>query len=168
MKLSQNRKPPESAAPSPLPASPTDLLSASEPQTLPAVLANAFTRLRLGQRVRVLRRLLLPVGPMALAVLGGGAFAKYAAQARWPRISISFDDAARVTSGQIYELVRYVQQSNPVVLQQLLAVLARDATAMAAIGASVAAIVLKRQADRKTEQRPGPALPATAGMQPAD
>ena len=119
-----------------------------ESQALPAVVASAFTRVRLGQRVRMLRRLLLPVGPMALTVLGGGAFAKYAAQARWPRMSISFDDAARVTSAEVYELVRYVQQSNPLVLQQLLAALARDATTMAALGASVAAIVLQYRSTR--------------------
>ena len=41
--------------------------------SLPTLVANIFTKLRLAQRVRVLRRLLLPVGPMALAVLGGGA-----------------------------------------------------------------------------------------------
>jgi hypothetical protein len=164
MKLSQSRKPHAS----PLPSAP-QIFAASETQNLPAALANAFTRLRLGQRVRVLRRLLLPVGPMALAALAGGAFAKYASQARWPRIAISFDDAARVTSGQIYELVRYVQQSNPHVLQQVLAVLARDATAMAAIGAAVAAIVLKHQADRRVEQQGGPSsTPPIAGLQPAD
>jgi hypothetical protein len=105
---------------------------------------------------------------MALAALAGGAFAKYASQARWPRITISFDDAARVTSSQIYELVRYVQQSNPLVLQQVLAVLARDATAMAAVGAAIAAIVLKHQSDRNTKQRAEPVFPSTAGMQPAD
>ena len=165
MKLSQARKPPAASPVLPAP----EILVASETQTLPAALANAFTRLRLGQRVRVLRRLLLPVGPMALAALAGGAFAKYASQARWPRIAISFDDAARVTSGQIYELVRYVQQSNPHVLQQVLAVLARDATAMAAVGAAVAAIVLKHQADRRAEHPGGPAsTPPIAGLQPAD
>jgi hypothetical protein len=125
-----------------------EMIPIPELQALPAVVASAFARVRLGQRVRMLRRLLLPVGPMALTVLGGGAFAKYAAQARWPRMSISFDDAARVTSAQVYELVRYVQQSNPLVLQQLLAALARDATTMAALGASVAAIVLQYRSTR--------------------
>jgi hypothetical protein len=125
-----------------------DVIPIPESQALPAAVASAFTRVRLGQRVRMLRRLLLPVGPMALTVLGGGAFAKYAAQARWPRMSISFDDAAQVTSAEVYELVRYVQQSNPLVLQQLLAVLARDATTMAALGASVAAIVLQYRSTR--------------------
>ena len=137
--------PPPDSGPSPAAA---DVIPIREMQALPGVVANAFTRVRLGQRVRMLRRLLLPVGPMALAVLGGGAFAKYAAQARWPRMSISFDDAARVTSAQVYELVRYVQQSNPLVLQQVLAALARDATTMAALGASVAAIVLQYRAVR--------------------
>jgi len=62
-----------------------------------------------------------------------------------------------------------VQQSNPHVLQQVLAVLARDATAMAAIGAAVAAIVLKHQADRRGEQHADPAsTPPIAGLQPAD
>jgi hypothetical protein len=148
MQLSKTRKSPPDPHAVELPASAQALIASDEAQSLPVVIANAFTRLRLRLRARVLRRLLLPVGPMALAVLGGGVFSKYAAHARWPRIYVSFDDAARITSAQVYELVRYVQQSNPVVLQQVLAVLARDATTMAALGASVAAIVLQQQANR--------------------
>lgn len=128
---------------------PTGTVSGSGVQSLPVVVANAFTRLRLAQRVRVLRRLLLPVGPMALAVLAGGVFGKYVAQARWPRMSISLEDAARVTSSQVHELARYVQQSNPHALQQVLVVLARDTTTMAALGASVAALALQHVANRK-------------------
>jgi hypothetical protein len=127
----------------------TEVIPARDTLSLPAAIASAFTRLRLAQRVRVLRRLLIPVGPMALAVLGGGVFAKYAAQARWSRMSISLEDAARITSGQVYELVRYVEQSNPQALQHLLAALARDGTTMAALGASVAAIVMRHLATRK-------------------
>ena len=126
-----------------------DTIRARDTQSLPAVIASAFTRLRLAQRVRVLRRLLMPIGPMALAVLGGGVFAKYAAQARWPRMSVSLDDAARVTSSQVYELVRYVEQSNPHALQQVLLALTRDGTTMTALGASVAAIVMQHLATRQ-------------------
>ena len=96
----------------------------------------------------MLRCLLQPVGPMALAVLGGGAFAKYIAQARLPGMSISLDDAARITSNQVYELVRYIEQSNPLAMQQVLTVLTRDATTMAALGGSVAAIVMRHLASR--------------------
>ncbi len=92
-----------------------------------SLVASIFTKLRLPQRVQVLQRLLMPVGPMALAVLGGGAFVKFVAQAHWPRMSISLADAARVTSSQVFELVRYVEQSNPQVLQQVMGALMRDA-----------------------------------------
>ena len=148
MQLSKPRKIRPELPATILPEAAQAVVEAGESPSVPAVIANTFTGLRLRLRARVLRRLLLPVGPMALAVLGGGVFAKYAAHARWPRIYVSFDDVARITSAQVYELVRYVQQSNPVVLQQVLAVLARDATAMAALGASVAALILQQQATR--------------------
>ena len=77
-------------------------------------------------------------------IVNSGAFAKYVAQARWPEIPVSFEDAARATSSQVHELVRYVQQSNPHLLGQLMDVLARDTATIAALGASVAAITLRR------------------------
>lgn len=110
---------------------------------LPVLVANIFAKLHLPQRVRILRRLLMPAGPLALAVLGGGAFVKFVGQARWPRMAISLEDAARLTPNQVFELVRYVEQSNPQVLQQVMAVLSRDATTMSAVGATLAAIVIR-------------------------
>jgi len=136
------------------PTVPAGVLALDETPSMPAVVASAFTKLRLVRRARVLRRLLMPVGPMALAVLGGGVFAKYAAQARWPRMSVSLEDAARVTSSQVFELVRYVEQSNPHVLQQVMVVLSRDAATMAAVGASVTAIVMQHLAARKIARPP--------------
>lgn len=125
---------------------------------LPAIVAEAFVRLSLRQRARMLGRLLASVGPLALAVVGGGAFAKYVAQARWPEIPVSIEDAARATSSQVHELVRYVQQSNPQLFGQLLDVLARDTATIAALGASVAALTINRLAargaDRGTKQSP--------------
>jgi hypothetical protein len=114
------------------------------------LVASVFTKLGLAQRVRVLRRLLMPVGPMALAVLGGGAFVKFVAEARWPRMSISLADAARVTSNQVFELVRYVEQSNPQALQQVMVVLSRDTATVSALGASLAFVIMQRLSNRKT------------------
>lgn len=146
MKLSKHRRLPNGSRP-PLPprivAAPG---AAGEPPSVPALVARIFTRLHLAQRVGVLRRLLLPVGPLALAVVGGGVFAKYALQARWARLSVSLDDAAQVTSAQVYELVRYVEQANPALLQDVVASLARDTTVVATLGASVAAIVVQQLA----------------------
>ena len=114
--------------------------------SLPAIIAGAFERINIRLRARMLGRLLASVGPMALAVVGGGAFAKYVAQARWPEIPVSFDDAARATSAQVYELVRYVQQSNPQLVSQLFDILARDTATITALGASVAALTVRRLA----------------------
>jgi hypothetical protein len=97
----------------------------------------------------MLGRLLASVGPLALAVLGGGAFAKYVARARWPEIPVSFEDAARATSSQILELVRYVEQSDPQLFGHLLDVLARDPTTITALGASIAALTINRLAARR-------------------
>lgn len=70
-------------------------------------------------RARMLARLLRSVGLLALAVIANGAFAKHVVRAT-SEISVSLEDAARATRDQIYELVRYVQQSHPRRLQQLL------------------------------------------------
>ena len=140
---------PSSTNPASPPQSGAEARPPHEAASLPALVASIFARTRLALRARLLRRLLLPVGPLALTVIAGGAFAKYVEHARWPRLKVSLEDAARVTTSQVFELVRYVEQSDPAVLQQLMAVIARDATTMAALGASVAAIVLERWSRRE-------------------
>jgi hypothetical protein len=122
---------------------------AEDAPALAAIVASAVPKTRLALRARVLRRLLMPVGPLAVTVLAGGAFAKYLQFARWSRLSVTLEDAAHVTSSQIVELVRYVEQSNPTVLEQVMVVLSRDATTMAALGASVAAIAMQLRSRRK-------------------
>ena len=104
--------------------------------------AKAFTRIGPRLRVQVLSRLLSATGPMALAVIGGGMFAKYIGRARWPEIPVSLEDAAQATSGQIIDLVRYVEQSDPTVLRQVVALLSTDIAAMTVLGASVAALAI--------------------------
>jgi hypothetical protein len=131
-----------------------DGVPASDAPSLAPIVAGAVAKTSLVLRARVLRRLLMPVGPLALTVLAGGAFAKYVEFARWSRISVSLEDAARVTSSQMIELVRYVQQCNPAALQQAMVVLSRDATTMAALGTSVAAIVAQLVANRKAVRGP--------------
>lgn len=85
-----------------------------------ARMTDAFGRLNLRLRARVLGRLLASVGSLALAVVSGGAFAKYITQANLSEIAVSFDDAARATSAQVYDLARYVAQSDPQLIERLL------------------------------------------------
>lgn len=135
--------------PSPFPSAPIEALHPESVENLvkndtivPAIVARAFSAASVGLRARVLSRLLPSVGPLALAVLGGGAFAKYVHQARWSALSVSFSDAARVTTTQIYELATYVQQSNPEVARQILSVLSREVSTTAALGATLGAMML--------------------------
>lgn len=102
------------------------------PSAVRETIVTAFTRLQLRQRMRVLRRLLVPVGPMALAVIAGGAFAKYVRQARSPRMLLVPEDAARITPAQVLELARYAEQCKPSALQQVMRVIGRSRTSLPA------------------------------------
>jgi len=73
-------------------------MPAKELASVPTIMASAFGKLNLERRARLLSRLLGSVGPLALVVVGGGVFAKYLRNARWPEVPISFEDAARATS----------------------------------------------------------------------
>ena len=125
--------------------------------SIPAIVASAFGKLDLKRRSRLLGSLLGSVGPLALAVIGGGVFAKFLPSARLPVVPVSFEDAALATSSQVYELVRYVQQSNPNLIEGVLTALLQDRMAMTSLGASIAAIALKQISDRK-----GPITGSTA------
>ncbi len=143
-KFSLSRPPAPAADMAPQGASAGTVASPS----LPVIVAASFDRLDIRQRARMLGRLLASVGPLALAVVGGGAFAKYATHARWPEIPVSIEDAARATSSQIHELVRYIEQSNPQLFNHLLESLARDTATIAALGASIAALTINRLGSR--------------------
>jgi hypothetical protein len=123
--------------------------SSRELASVPAVIASAFGKLDLERRARLLGRLLGSVGPLALAVVGGGVFAKYLRNARWPEIPVSLEDAAHASSSQVHDIVRYVEQSNPHLIDGLLAALSQDGMTMTVLGASVAAITLKRLSGRR-------------------
>ena len=115
----------------------------------PAIMASVFGKLNVERRARLLGRLLGSVGPLALAVVGGGVFAKYLRNARSPEVPISFEDAARATSTQVHDLVRYVEQSNPHLVDRLLAALLRDGMTMTALGASLVAVAIKHLSRRR-------------------
>ena len=130
-------------------AAPAAESPSKELASVPAFIASAFGKLNLERRARLLGRLLGSVGPLALVVIGGGVFAKYLRNARWPEIPISLEDAARATSSQVFDIVRYAKQSNPQLVDALLAALLQDGVTMTALGASVAAVTMRRISYRR-------------------
>ena len=83
------------------------------------LVAALYQRANPAQRVRLLAHLLQPVGPLALAAIAAGAFARLLPRDRWTGAQLSLDDAQRFDAWQVAELVRYVQQKNPEWLLQL-------------------------------------------------
>lgn len=107
--------------------------------SVPGIVTSALANLELGWRAHLLGRLLGSVGPLALAVIGGGVFAKFLPDARLPVVPVSFEDAALATSSQVHELVSYVEQSNPSLIEGLMDALLQDGVVVTALGASIAA-----------------------------
>src|SRR5438128_2124409 len=97
----------------------TGNIAAKEKLSFSAIVARRFGRFVIGVRSRILGRLLASVGPLALTVVGGGVFAKYLRHARSREIPVSFDDAAHATSSQVSDLLHYVEQSNPGLVEEL-------------------------------------------------
>lgn len=106
----------------------------NEEHPLAAAVSGAFARLGLAPRIRVLAHLIQPIGPLALAVLGKGVFAKYARAESWSGMPLTVAEAARVTPEHVYELVRYLEQSDPRFLRRVIVDLACDAESMASLG----------------------------------
>ena len=102
-----------------LPQAVAGSVATQEKLSLSAIVAGGFGKLGIGLRARLLGRLLASVGPLALKVVGGGVFAKYVRYARSPEMRVSFDDAAHATSSQVSDLVHYVEQSNPNLVEEL-------------------------------------------------
>jgi hypothetical protein len=107
---------------------PSQLAGSIRKERLPVskVVASTFGRFDLARRARLLARLLASVGPLALKVVSGGVFAKYVRHARSPEIPVSLEDAARATSSQVRDLVRYIEQSDPNQVEELLAALSEE------------------------------------------
>ena len=125
MKISEQFKAPPQADTITLPRTPAGNITAKEKLALSQTMTGAFAKSETALRARLLGRLLGSVGPLALKVVGDGVFAKYVRHARRPEIVVSLEDAARATSRQVGDVVRYVEQSNPKLIDKLLTALAR-------------------------------------------
>ena len=137
MKVSEQSTVPPRAGEEALPQTLADNIAAREKASLSAIVARSFAKFDVALRARLLGRLLASVGPLALKVVGGGVFAKYVRHARSPEIPVSYEDAARATSSQVRDLVQYVEQSNPNVVEELSTALSLNDGAITSAGTSI-------------------------------
>lgn len=94
----------------------------NEPSTerdLAPLIADLYAEVPPPLRVRLLRGLLGPVGPLALVAIAAGAFARLLPASRWNGADVNLEDALRIGPEQVFELARYVEQKSPELLLQL-------------------------------------------------
>lgn len=115
-----------------------DESTAAIPQLVSAVYREAPAPLR----TQLLECLLRPVGPLAIVTIAAGAFAHMLYRLRVHGVPVTVDDAARISSDNVFELARYVAQASPETLQRLLALIGQSPIGMATVaGTAVAATV---------------------------
>jgi hypothetical protein len=142
MKISEQSIESSQACREALPRSPEAVVATKEKLSLSKMAASTFGKFDVARRARLLARLLASVGPLALKVVSGGVFAKYVRHARSPEIPVSLEDAARATSSQVRDLARYVEQSDPSQVEELLTALSQEE-------GEIAAPAIKRRSDRR-------------------
>lgn len=122
---------------------------ATDAPAFPELVSRVYESAALGQRVTLLTCLLRPIGPLAAAAVATGAFVQCFARAQWQTASVTVEDALSATSGQVLELARYVEQSHPQIVVQVVNMLSRDATLTAIVGSSMVALLMKTLGRRR-------------------
>ncbi len=90
---------------------------------VPALIARLFTESSFGVRRRIVALLVGVAGPLALAALADGRFARFLLR-RADAARVSLDEARRLTEGQVLALARYAWEASPEVFDRLAAELA--------------------------------------------
>jgi len=106
-------------------------------------LVRLYSRIGAEQRARLLAHLLTSVGPLALAVLAAGRFAKYMFRERWTELSVPVEEAAKLTESQFAEIARYVEQSDPTLLEHLVSLMVTDGGSLVVLGAGTMALLVR-------------------------
>lgn len=92
--------------------------------------------------MRVLQRLLDPLGTLGLAAIAAGAFAGFLQRRGAEGLRVSIDDASRFSGDQIVELVHFVGQVCPEV-QSVVGTFADNPVGLTAFSASAVVLLLR-------------------------
>jgi hypothetical protein len=110
---------------------------------IPELIAEVYRTAALPLRAKLLECLLQPVGPLGLVAIAAGTFGELLRRGNYARLTVSLEDASRISADQMLELARYVQQCNPETFQQITSVLADSPVGFAGLGGSVLLIALR-------------------------
>jgi len=110
---------------------------------IPKLIAAVYSEATGPLRVKLLECLLQPVGVLGLVAIAAGAFGALLNRGSYKRLDISLDDAARVTTDQMLELARYVEQCSPDTFHQIASLLGENPVGIAGLSSSVLLLALR-------------------------
>lgn len=106
----------------------------------PRLVARLYAAAGVPLRARLLACLMRPLGTLAVAGIAAGAFAGFLYRRDAASMTVDLEDAARVSTAQVLELARFVEQVDPQALQHFAGLVSGSTLGLATF--SSAALVL--------------------------
>jgi hypothetical protein len=104
-------------------------------------------------RQRLLNHLLRPVGPLALAAVAAGAFARLLPSGRWSAAQVQLEDVLSIRPDQVLDLARYVDQKAPEMLLRLPDVLSSSPLLLGTLSGALLLMALRARRPAAPAQR---------------
>ncbi len=123
--------------------SPADLQAIPVPTSVAPLVAAFYADAPHSMRIRLLDKLLQPLGPLALGAVAAGAFARLLPPGRWTGADVQLEDAMRIGAPQVFELARYLEQKCPEWLLQLPDLLSDNPVALGTLSGAVLLVALR-------------------------
>ena len=101
-------------------AGPADVpVVSSGDSPVPSLIARLFSESSFTVRRKIVALLIGVAGPLALAVLADGRFARLLLRSSSDAVRVSLEEVRRLTEGQVLALARYAWEANPEVFARL-------------------------------------------------
>jgi len=113
-----------------------DMPAVRIPSSVPRLVARLYAISDLPLRARLIACLLRPLGPLGLAGVAAGAFAGFVNRHGFSDASVDLARAARISTKQIRELARFVEEVNPKTFQRFAALVSDSHLGLATFSAS--------------------------------
>ncbi len=130
------------------------------PPSVPSLVARLFTESPVRVRQKLVACLLGTAGPLALASLADGRFARFLLRPPTEALVITLAEARRLTEGQVLALANYAWQASPAVFQRVVELLqAENPTMLRSFTGVLLLFALGERARRKSATRPRDLMP---------
>jgi hypothetical protein len=127
---------------------PVDMPAARTLPSAPRLAARLFAVSNLALRARLIACLLRPLGPLGLAGVAAGAFAGFLTRSERLQASVDLARVARVSSEQILDLARFVEEVEPQALLHFAELISGSHLGLATFSASVLALLYRALRER--------------------